>query len=95
VPSTRVTDKERRDGQLNLVRQPGGKELGVYDAAAFNHEPANSAGSEIIKHRREVQRLARAGHLREIAEPGTHLAHCRIGGLHELFPAGGRGLHGG
>ncbi len=50
-------------------------------AAALDHQPADPAAPEIVQHRSEVQRLARARHLRELTEPVPDLAYGGIGGV--------------
>src|SRR5262249_61285659 len=67
--SCRIADEERRDGELDLVGEPGGQELGVYRAAAFNHELADPARTEVVKHDAEVDRLPKAGYFGDVAEP--------------------------
>src|SRR5205807_7676744 len=39
----RLADEERRDGEVDLVREPGGEELRVHGAAALDHEPPDAA----------------------------------------------------
>ena len=48
-------DEGRRDGEVDLVGQVGGEELGVDGGAAFNHELPDTALPEIVHRRPEVE----------------------------------------
>jgi hypothetical protein len=64
-----IPDEERSDDQVQLVGQPGRKELGVHRAAALDHEPAGAACVQVGQDAVQVGRVAGVRHAGDRADP--------------------------
>jgi hypothetical protein len=65
----RVTHEDRRDHQVQLVRQSRGQELRVHRAAALDHQALHPAGVQVRRHPVQVERLTAVDDRRDLAEP--------------------------
>lgn len=61
----RIADKERCDHQVDLIGEPGGEELGVDRAAAFDHQPSHAAGRQDARQAGRVTGIDDGGYIGE------------------------------
>jgi uncharacterized membrane protein YbhN (UPF0104 family) len=80
----RVAHEDRRDHQVQLVRQTRGQELRVHRAATLDHQPAHPAGVQVRRHPVQVDRLTAVDDRRHLAEPIPGLVHHRRRTVDEL-----------
>jgi len=75
----RVADEQRRDDQVQLVRQVTGQELRVHAAAALDHEPPDPTGVQVLAEPAQVHRRAAVHHGRDVPQ-GARAPRKRLGG---------------
>jgi hypothetical protein len=80
-----VADEEGRDGELQLVGQVAGQELGVDLAAALHHQAADPARGQVVEDGMEVQGLPRVDDGGEPAQALAQGGGRGRGGVDELL----------
>src|ERR1022692_571557 len=90
-----ITDEERRDHQVDLIGEPGGEELGVDHAAAFDDQPPYAASREVGQDARQAGRVTCVDDGGYTGESFTGLADGRACGVHDLAGLPGREEAGG
>jgi GTP cyclohydrolase II len=85
----RLTDEERGDHQVQLIRQPGPEELGVHRLAALDHQPPDAAVVQVGEHPAQVDRVAGVDHGGKPVEPGRGVRDLRARAVDEPGRAAG------
>jgi uncharacterized membrane protein YbhN (UPF0104 family) len=81
----RVTDEERGNHQVELVRQTGGEELGVDRRTALHHQPGHAPAVQVGRHPAQVHRLAAVDDGRHRGEPVADVPEGGRRAVHQLL----------
>lgn len=72
---------------MDPIRQANCEELGVDRPAAFDHEPADSASSEVVQHRPKVEPSTQPHDTGQILQALVKLRDCGVRGVDQLLTA--------